>query len=76
MRSGKIAEIRLQKVLTGDRLNAPDNLKEAIKGDMYEVLNAYTEVNPETVRLSMAYDGRGGYCVTFTAQALRIKGLK
>jgi len=75
MRSGKIAEMRLEKVLMSDRLNAPDNLKEAIKGDMYEVLLSYAEVNPSSVRLSIASDGRGGYAVTFVAQALRMKGV-
>lgn len=76
MKSGKIAALRLEKVLLADRLNTPDNVKEAIKGDMYEVLSAYADINPETVRLSISTDGRGGYAVTFVAQALRMKGVK
>lgn len=75
MRSGKIAMMRLEKVLLTDRLNAPDNLKEALKGDLYEVLLSYCEVNPQSVRLSVASDGKGGYAVTFVAQALRMKGV-
>ena len=74
MHSGKIAALRLEKVLLSDRLNAPDNVKDAIKGDMYEVLMSYAEVNPQSVRLSIAADGRGGYTVTFVAQAIRMKG--
>lgn len=76
MKSGKIAAMRLEKVLLNDRLNAPDNLKNVIKGDLYEVLLSYAEVNPNSVRLTIASDGRGGYCVTFVAQALRMKGVK
>lgn len=74
MRSGKIAALRLEKVLSKDRLNTSDNIKDAIKGDLFEVLSAYCEVNPQSVRLSIASDGRGGYAVTFVAQALRMKG--
>jgi septum formation topological specificity factor MinE len=68
--------MRLEKVLVSDRLNAPDNIKEAIKGDMYEVLLSYAEVAPQSVRLTVSADGRGGYAVTFVAQALRFKGVK
>lgn len=75
MRSGKIATLRLEKVLLNDRLNAPDKLKDALKGDMYDILSSYMEVNPNSVRLTLSSDNKGGYEVVFKAQALRVKGI-
>lgn len=73
MRSGKIAAMRLEKVLLSDRLNASDNLKEAIKGDLYNVLSAFAEINQGSVKLAISEDEKGGYSVNFVAQVTRFR---
>lgn len=50
-RHAKIAAERLTKVLMSDKIGHPEHLHDLIKNDVYELLDNYFELYPDTLEV-------------------------
>jgi len=76
MRNAKRGVERLKKVILQDRTGAPENVIAVLKSDVYEVLDSYFEVNPQSVSADVSVDEKGLYEIRLTAHAFRVRGLR
>ena len=67
---------RIKKVLLQDRTGARENVIGAIKSDVFEVLDDFFEVNPQSVTAEVDVDERGLYAIRISAYAFRVRGAK
>ncbi|GEM_PF-5875628 len=76
MRNAKRGVERIKKVILQDRTGAPDNVINVLKSDVFEVLDGFFEVNPQSVVAEVLVDNVGMYEIKFTARAFRVRGIR
>ena len=76
MRNAKRGVERIKKVILQDRTGAQDNVIAAMKSDIFEVLDNFFEVNPQSVSAVINLDDRGLYEICLSAHAFRVRGMK
>ena len=74
MKNAKRGVDRLKKVLLQDRTGTQENVIAVMKSDIFEVLDAFFEVNPQSVVAEVSVDERGLYEIRVSAYAFRVRG--
>lgn len=72
MRKAKIAGERLKQVLLKDRIDAPDNIIDVLKSDMFDALSNFFDINPSSLNVKIEADDTGVYNLTVKARAFRV----
>ncbi|NCA67808.1 MAG: hypothetical protein EOM87_07085 [Clostridia bacterium] len=72
MRSAKVTEDRLKKVLLKDRIDAPENIIAVLRSDIFDALSNFFEINPSSVNVKIETDAVGIYNLTMSAKAFRV----
>jgi cell division topological specificity factor len=57
-KSAKSAKERLQLVLIHDRTDLTPAVLEALKNDLLEVIARHVEIDPDSVKIDVAHEGR------------------
>ena len=76
MRNATRGVERIKKVLLQDRTGTRENVVAVMKSDVFEVMDAFFEVNPQSVNAEVSVDERGLYEIKITAYAFRVRGPK
>ena len=76
MKNAKRGVERIKKVILQDRTGAQDNVLAVIKSDVFEVLDDYFEVNPQSVTADIGLDVQGTYEIRLSARAFRVRGMR
>lgn len=58
VKSANQAKERLRLVLINDRTDITPDMLERMKNEILEVISRYVEIEPSTVRIQMAQEGR------------------
>ena len=66
---------RIRKVILQDKTGAPEQVLSVLKSDLFELLDGYFEVNPQSVSLEVAVDEHGFYTIAVTAKAFRVRAV-
>ena len=74
MKNAKRGVERIKKVLLQDRTGTKENVIAVLKSDVYDVLDAFFEVNPQSVTAEIRVDERGLYEISLSALAFRVRG--
>jgi len=74
MKNAKRGVERIKKVLLQDRTGTKENVIAVLKSDVFEVLDAFFEVNPQSVTADISVDERGLYEIRLSAYAFRVRG--
>ena len=74
MKNAKRGVERIKKVLLQDRTGTQENVMAVLKSDVYEVLDAFFEVNPQSVTAEIRVDEKGLYEISVSARAFRVRG--
>lgn len=74
MKNAKRGVERIKKVLLQDRTGTRENVIAVLKSDVFEVLDAFFEVNPQSVTAEVTVDDRGLYEIHIAAYAFRVRG--
>ena len=74
MKNAKRGVERIKKVLLQDRAGTRENVIAVLKSDVFEVLDAFFEVNPQSVTAEVTVDDRGLYEIRIAAYAFRVRG--
>ena len=76
MKNAKRGVERIKKVILQDRTGAQDNVIGVLKSEMFEVLDGFFEVNPQSVAAEISVDNAGMYEIKFFARAFRVRGVR
>ena len=74
MKNAKRGVERIKKVLLQDRTGTQENIIAVMKSDVYEVMDAFFEVEPQSVSAEVTVDDRGLYEIRISAYAFRVRG--
>ena len=74
MKNAKRGVERIKKVLLQDRTGTQENVIAVLKSDVYEVLDGFFEVNPQSVAAEIRVDEQGMYEISISAPAFRGRG--
>jgi len=74
MKNAKKGVERIKKVLLQDRTGTRENVIAVLKSDVFEVLDSYFEVNPQSISAEISVDERGLYEIRISAYAFRVRG--
>ena len=66
---------RIKKVILQDKTGAPEQVLSVLKSDLYELLDGYFEVNPQSIALDVSVDERGLYTISVGAKAFRVRAI-
>ena len=73
MRNAAVGIERIKKVLLQDKTGAQEDGSAVLRSDLYDVLDSYFEVDPQSLRAEVAVDSFGGYEVKISARAFRVR---
>jgi len=76
MKNAKRGVERIKKVILQDRTGTQDNVIAVMKSDIFEVLDSFFEVNPQSVTAEVHVDERGLYEIQLSAYAFRVRGMR
>jgi len=76
MKNAKRGVERIKKVILQDRTGAPDDVIAVLKSDVFEVLDGFFEVNPQSVVAEIRVDSVGTYEIKLSARAFRVRGAR
>lgn len=76
MRNAKRGVERIKKVILQDRTGAPDDVIKVLKSDIFEVLDGFFEVNPQSVVAEIKVDNVGTYEIKMSARAFRVRAAR
>ena len=74
MKNAKRGVERIKKVLLQERTGTQVNVIAVLKSDVYEVLDGFFEVNPQSVAAEIRVDEQGMYEISISARAFRVRG--
>lgn len=75
MKGAKVGLERIKKVLLQDKAGAQEDVVAVLKSDVYDLLDNYFEVEPQSISASVEVDESGYYEVKVTARAYRVRGI-
>jgi len=75
MKNAKRGVERIKKVILQDKTGAPEQVLAVLKSDLYELLDGYFEVNPQSVSLEVEVDEYGFYRIAIGAKAFRVRAV-
>ena len=76
MKNAKKGVERIKKVLLQDRTGTRENVIAVLKSDVFEVLDGFFEVNPQSVVAEIRVDSVGTYEIKLSARAFRVRGAR
>lgn len=73
MRNAKVGLERVKKVLLQDKTGAREDVSGVLKSDLYDLLDDYFEVDPNSLRAEITVNEFGFYEVKIAARAFRVR---